>query len=260
MPWGSGWEIPNNTSQGSLMVFNAMNPKYGGAVAGDWGPAIRAAITDAGSAIIFVGAGIKTISSADGNGNAFTLPNAYSRLAGSGPGGSRLRIAVAVTWGIELQAAYSGVVDLELDITTGGSATYGVGIDTPASPGSAESCYFERVLVQKILSGTLTNAFAVGPTHTGASNIDIAYTTFNDCRAVAPTNACWLLGNGTGGNILDTHLDMCFAVQGQYGVYADQTAFTWTNGDVYGHTTANFRISNNAGKNCLIQGVESETS
>ena len=250
---------------GSLTVINAQAAPYNATGLGqaDDGPAIRAALAALGAngGIVFLPPGTYRISSLDPNGNLLTLPTKGSMLWGAGRNATVISCQVNATWGIQLQAALSDVRDLQLQVPAGFTCTYGIGIDTPTSPGSAEGATFSNLMSQGVGGGTLTNAFAVGPGHAGQSNIDISNTLFFRCWAAKQANAGFLIGNGTSGNIVNTTLVGCAAQNGTYGVYANATDFRWLAGtDLANNTDSDFALVAFDSAAFEIDGVRSEGS
>ena len=222
---------------------------------------IASAVTALGSSAgeIILGAGAWTISAADGNGNGVTLAHASQHIRGMGVSTTTINIATPVTWGILCQGQFSGVHDVYLSTSGSGTATYGMGVDVPTTAnGSAESCQFENCDVAT--AGSITNSYAVAPL-TSSFNVDIAETMFRRCRSVGPANAGFLIGNGTAGNILNTHMHQCSAVAGVYGVYGSATGWTWMQGDVGENTTSDFfQSSVSTADPIVVDGVRSENS
>lgn len=224
---------------------------------------IAGALTALGSSggLIQVGAGTFTISAADGNGNAVTLANAGMVLRGLGRSATRIVLggSVSVTWGILAQKALCEVQDIGFQVPAGTSCSFGMGVDTPASPGSAENCKFVRCLVQGT-GGTLTNGYAIAQAWSGGG-VDIAGTLFFSCRAVGYVNAGYVLGNsGTTGNVLDTDIFDCSAQAGAFALVATDTNFHWVGGTLGENTTADFSISASTSAASVVEGVRSENS
>jgi hypothetical protein len=127
----------------------------------------------------------------------------------------------------------------EFTLSVTGTVTYGCGASAAnKTDGSAESCYFQNIFCGA--NGTLANAFALGADTTGSA-IDIAETVFVACEGrSSTTNAAFLLGNGTDGNILNTMLFGCHAAHSAYGMKAQGTGFRWFGGSTGENTVTDF--------------------
>ena len=199
-----------------------------------------------------------TVSLAIG-GNAITLPAAHTTLKGQGWGLTEIAVTCPVTWGILLRGADSQVRQLTLYTGAGGSATYGVGVNTASSAGSCEGCHFTEVQsAPQYGVGTMTHAFAVGGAIWPGGAVDIAETVFTRCTSGIVSGAAFYLGNGVSGNILNTHMYGCDAGEQQWGVYANATNFTWNGGTVQHSSYADFWMDNCP--SAVITGVRSENS
>lgn len=198
---------------------------------------IAGALTALGSSAgnIILGAGTFTISAADGSGNGVTLPNAYVTLTGAGWLTTTITINCAVTWGVLCTGAGCKVSNLTVTFGSSGSATYGAGVDTPTATGSTELCVFQDVFVGNG-TGTVTNGFAVGPTHTGVNTPDIAETYFIHCRSIFAATAAFCVGNGTVSQILNTYMFGCYGGHTTYGIYANATNVNWSSGTLQKNT------------------------
>ena len=191
---------------------------------------------------------------ADSHGNAVSLTSVGAILQGSGKYNTTLKLGCAVTWGVEALATLCEVRDLGVELTGSGSCTYGIGVSTLTSVGSSSYCNFVNLISQTCGSA---GQFAVGPDHPGSSSMDIAFTKFRGCSAESAVAAGFLLGNGTGGNTLATHMTHCEAVGCAIGVNPQGTSYTWSQGDM-GENGVDFIAGD--GAECAIQGVRSENS
>lgn len=220
---------------------------------------IAGALTALGgrAGIVQLGIGTFPITAADGNGNGVTLTAGATKLRGCGAGITILAVSTTVAWGVQCQAGLCEVSDLEVRFVSGGSGTYGVGVDTPGATGSAEACRFWRLKVDSI-GGSHAYSFAVGPSHTGSGTVDIAATSFWDCTGISPTQAPWLVGNGTPGNILGTHCYGCQALSSQYGVRLAAGDITWYGGGFGENTNADIRVESSNGAPIVVSGFRSE--
>ena len=106
----------------------------------------------------------------------------------------------------------------------------------------------------------MTFGFAVGPTHTGVGSVDIAQTVFIDCSALGCATGGYNVGNGTGGNILDTYFYGCNSqVNGSYGIYSTGTTWHWYGGTFQKNGYADIWLGNGS-KIVSAQGFRGESS
>lgn len=227
---------------------------------------IAAALAKGGSSPISVNLapGDYPISAADANGNAVSLLVAGSVLRGSGTGNTFISITGPVAWGVVCLATQCQVSNLTVRATGAGAATYGVGVSTAnKTTGSSQSCRFIDVTVQAYSGGVIANAFSVGGDTTTGGN-DLAQTVFAYCNANGKsstnfTNAAFLLGNSTAGNILDTTMFHCTATGALYGVNTRATGCSWFGGAMSFNSVADIYVQG-GGNNNLFEGFRSETS
>jgi hypothetical protein len=254
-----GDPIPNS-GELQYYVSNFGNDSNSGLSWGSPKLTIAGALSALGSAggVIHLGRGTWTISSADGNGNAVTL-GIYQKIKGIGRYLTTININCAVTWGIQCSGAACEVSDLTVECGSSGTCTYGLGVQGPTTGAfSAEECLFERVIVGAG-SGTMTNGFALSPI-SSAYNQDIAETHLWRVFVSGVTNACFLLGSGTVGNILNTYMYGCGAQLGLYGVYCFSTNFIWNGGTVQHNGTDFYFYGNCDAAESVIQNLRSENS
>jgi len=213
-----------------------------------------------GNGKIEMGYGSFPITAADALGNGATLTDIGTVLSGFGQGLSEFNISTPVTWGVKAQARQCRVEDVSVVFTGAGSATYGMGVSTPASPGSAQECSLARTLVTA--SSAMVAAYALGPDFPGASNIDVAHTHLDAvwCNAVPGvlTNGL-LIGNGTAGNVLVTTAVGCKMTGATFGVQLAGGGVQWLGGSIQACTSADVFISKPPGDNISFVAVRGET-
>jgi hypothetical protein len=73
------------------------------------------------------------------------------------------------------------------------------------------------------------------------------------------TNAGFLLGNGTGGNILNTYMHGCSSSSNLYGVYANYSNFIWSSGTMQKNGT-DIAFAGGATSESVIENFRSENS
>ncbi|MGZ4587271.1 MAG: hypothetical protein ACXVX9_05670 [Mycobacteriaceae bacterium] len=228
-----------------------------------WGTAkatIAAALTALGSNagdIMLGGAGSSfSVNAADAYGNGITLTHPGQRIIGRGSNQTTIVINANVTWGIELQAQFTQLTGVYVTIPSGKTVSYGAGVSTPTSSGSAEFGSLTDVFVN--CAGTVTAAFACGPDWPGSSSVDVADTMFTACVFNgAPTHG-YLFGNGTSGNVLMPHLYGCGGSGAQYGVTLAGCGLTWHGGGLSNITVADIHITQGTTDTVLLSGVRCE--
>lgn len=210
--------------------------------------------------IVDVGVGGWVISGPDASGNAVTLANAGTWLRGSGSPNTTIVITGTVGWGIKAAAAQCTVSGLLVEIAATGSCTYGTGVDTPGSAGSAENVTFSDVLLDNVSGGAMGSGFCVAPSHAGSGAVDVAGTVFDRCHvAGAAAGAGFLVGNGAAANILNTHMYGCEAVLCEYGVRLFSGDVTWHGGQFGENTAADIRIESANSAPIVFDGFRSES-
>jgi hypothetical protein len=219
---------------------------------------IAAALTALGNnaGTINLGTGTFTISAADASGNGVTLPHQGQRIVGQGSNATTILINANVTWGVELQAQFTQLIGVYVSIASGKTVTYGAGVSTPSSSGSAEFASLADVFVN--CAGTVVAAFGMGPDWPGSSSVDVADTMFEACvYNGAPTHG-YLFGNGTSGNVLMAHLYGCGGSGSQYGVTLAGSGLTWHGGGLSNITVADIHITQGTTDTVLLSGVRCE--
>jgi hypothetical protein len=212
-----------------------------------------------GPGIVQLGGGTFTISASDAHGNGVTLALIGQRLRGAGFGiSTQLVIDTNATWGIQATAGYCSVEDIYVTIAAGRTVTYGVGVSTPASTGSAQHCQFSRVFVN--ILGTVTAAFALGPDWPGSSAVDIANTVFDHCiySVTGAATHGWLSGNGTSGNVTANTARACVGVGSQYGITLNGSGFQMFGGGFARCTSADIHIPQAHGGGFYFFGLRCE--
>jgi hypothetical protein len=205
---------------------------------------------------ITLGTGTFTINVADASGNGVTLSHAGQRIIGQGVNATTILINTNATWGVELQAQFTQLAEVYVSIASGKTVTYGAGVSTPSSSGSAEFGRLADVFVN--CAGTVTAAFACGPDWPGSSSVDVADTMFEACCFNgAPTHG-YLFGNGTSGNVLMAHLYGCSGSGSQYGVTLAGSGLTWHGGGLSGTTVADIHITQGTSDAVLLSGLRFE--
>lgn len=223
---------------------------------------ITAALAALGSnsGTVQVMTGTYTVSAADTHGNGITLAATGQRLKGVGFGATTIVIDTNVTWGIQALAQYCSVEDVYITINAGRAVTYGVGVSTPASTGSAQHCCFSRLLVA--VNGTTTAAYSLGPDWAGSSSVDIANTVFDHCTFAVGTGGAlthgWLLGNGTTGNVTANTAANCGGTGSSYGITASGAGFHWFGGGFANVLTADIHVTQAHGDGLFFSGARNE--
>lgn len=208
---------------------------------------------------INVGVGTFTITSADASGNAVTLATAGQRIIGQGISATTIVVNVNCTWMIQVLAGYCSVEQLYVRLSSGKTATYGVGVSTPGSTGSAQGCLFDHVWVN--CAGTLTAMYAVGPDHAGSSAMDIANTRFVACSGDSTPGTVthgFIHGNGTSGNVTANTFVDCNANGVQYGITLQGGGIRWFSGQFAGNTGADIHPVTGTADPIEFYGVRGE--
>ncbi|MGZ4559488.1 MAG: hypothetical protein ACXVGQ_00395 [Mycobacteriaceae bacterium] len=246
---------------GSATVIYVSTSGNDGSNGKTWGTAkatIAGALTALGNTAgtIILGTGTFTIGAADTNGNGVTLTHAGQRLIGQGSNATTITINANVTWGVKLTAQFCQLSGVYVSIASGKTVSYGVGVGTPTSSGSAEFCRFTDVFVN--CAGTVTAAFALGPDFPGSATVDIADTVLDACVFNgAPTHG-YLFGNGTSGNVLMHHMISCGGSGAQYGLTLAGSGVTWFGGGFSNITGSDIHITQGTTDTILLSGLRCE--
>lgn len=115
------------------------------------------------------------------------------------------------------------------------------------------------MMAQTAGSAVAVNAFAVGTDHPGASNLDIAQTTFYSCMGQNMLGAGFKFGNGTSGNILDIGCTNCTIDQNGVGVWFNGGGGSWIGG-WGGENGVDFLETAQVTEPVLVTGMRSENS
>ncbi len=219
---------------------------------------VGAALTTLGSnpGTVHLGVGNHVVSAADSHGNGVTLTTAGQHIEGRGLTTTTLTINTDATWGVQALAASCRVEGLLVILATGKTVTYGVGVSTPASTGSAEHCNFTDLYVS--CRGTTTAAYALGPDWPGSSAVDIAYTTFTRCAYDGAPVHGWLQGNGTGGNVTANNAHECVGWGGQYGISINGGGFHWYGGAFAATTVADIHLMHSSADPIIFKSMRNE--
>ena len=151
-----------------------------------------------------------------------------------------------LTYGIKMTVALEAVRDLY--ISGPSTITYLAGVTCVCS---AEQCSFRNIWTQGGYNGIGVGADTAN---------DIAQTVLVDCCTWQPSNAGIIIGNGTAGNVLDTHIFGHTAANGQYGVYCAGSGYTWDGGDTLGNSVSDFFQDTPGANPIRVAGVRSEGS
>ncbi|MGZ4542076.1 MAG: hypothetical protein ACXVXI_02895, partial [Mycobacteriaceae bacterium] len=158
--------------------------------------------------------------------------------------------------GVKLTAQFCQLSGVYVSIASGKTVSYGVGVGTPTSSGSAEFCRFTDVFVN--CAGTVTAAFALGPDFPGSATVDIADTVLDACVFNgAPTHG-YLFGNGTSGNVLMHHMISCGGSGAQYGLTLAGSGVTWFGGGFSNITGSDIHITQGTTDTILLSGLRCE--
>jgi hypothetical protein len=177
-------------------------------------------------------------------------------LEGAGPLLTDLVVTTAIAGDVVrvVDAGRVVVRDFRIAIKAGGSATRGLHITRAA--GATQTVNVYNVLVQTEGGGTVTNGIAVGADTAG----DVSEISFFACRSQGATNAAWLFGNGTSGNVLGIRCYSCDGRSSAYGVSIQGSHVSWIGGSLLGNTSSDVVLGTPASGPITFQDVRSEGS
>lgn len=261
--------------------FDVTHPSFAGGAkldgVTDDGPSARAvvaAIPTNGGRVI-VPPGNMLINSADASNNGLTFTAHGSQLLCSGRATTVITIGVSgLTWGIVAMAAETEFSDFQLNIPAATAPFWGVGASAQAGISNGAGritnvivAYGVTTTIPTPAGGVSTSgpaAFAIGPDSPGVGNADLALWQVSGCNTSGPTaplstNSCaYLVGNGTGGNILGHSFENCYGDHHGYGIQLAGSGCKWRDGGFTAMKTADIYVRASGGESIFFGGLRGE--